>query len=699
MDFPRLSSTPSIHINDCNNSHDRGLATLPMSAQSFSSPGRPMRIPTKNIEPPPPPLPPPREIYDLDVGHDPGWHYGNGATDTSTLAPINPSSSLLGGHHQRPDPVPRIARMSLDEPIDRKKGLLPQSPKARLKSEPTSLLGESFRNTSLISSDSVSKGERDFPRDAYDQRLLSKIGKPPSTPRQSVSLGNDIRSPTTSLPFHPRGFSSLQSPIGSDGAPRTSDLRWRNVFPVSPHAKSGWKEPDYRSPSVESSVASPLDFETAACAREPGRRPAGAMTPQYEDNSSLASRSNRGSYDQGVFPDVEGDFAPDEGGQPRQLQFSDRTPPSFDLTLQSKQQGMKRRASSPPREPTSDDRLTIHSAATNGEIGQRRLTGHPFNGTTSPGSRNAPNHGSLSAASSTSGRTYSSSATLSLAGSSMTSVSSYDRLSPSCLSPSSDLDQCHDIPMIIGHHSPSASLSGHSSTVGAQSSAPTDQKTPSLPKMSLQTALNVSKPGGPKIGRFICDCCPKKPKKFDTQEELRTHELEKQYSCQFCNNRFKNKNEAERHRNSLHLRRHSWSCAALSGYQAAFHSSTSPGTQTNAGPSHDTCGYCGDEFPNFPQPDWNTRIDHLTSLHKFGECNNAKKFYRADHFRQHLKHSHAGTSGKWTNILENACMKEEPPVESRLGSIGEQGGRRTGSMSSIGAGSTTTTIDEALDES
>jgi hypothetical protein len=76
-----------------------------------------------------------------------------------------------------------------------------------------------------------------------------------------------------------------------------------------------------------------------------------------------------------------------------------------------------------------------------------------------------------------------------------------------------------------------------------------------------------------------------------------------------------------------------------------------------------------------------------------------KKFYRADHFRQHLKHSHAGTSGKWTNILENACMKEEPPVESRLGSIGEQGGRRTGSMSSIGAGSTTTTIDEALDES
>ena len=53
---------------------------------------------------------------------------------------------------------------------------------------------------------------------------------------------------------------------------------------------------------------------------------------------------------------------------------------------------------------------------------------------------------------------------------------------------------------------------------------------------------------------------------------------------------------------------------------------------------------------------------HLTNVHKFGECNQSKKFFRADHFRQHLKHSHAGTSGKWTNMLENACIKDEPPL-------------------------------------
>jgi hypothetical protein len=143
---------------------------------------------------------------------------------------------------------------------------------------------------------------------------------------------------------------------------------------------------------------------------------------------------------------------------------------------------------------------------------------------------------------------------------------------------------------------------------------------------------------------------------------LSLHESEKQYTCAYCTNRFKNKNEAERHQNSLHLRRHSWSCAALAGVEAAFHPST-----TN--PSADICGYCGDEFPNTPAC-WQTRAAHLNVVHKFGECNQAKKFFRADHFRQHLKHSHAGTSGKWTNLLENACMKDEPLPEKRADASG-----------------------------
>ena len=184
--------------------------------------------------------------------------------------------------------------------------------------------------------------------------------------------------------------------------------------------------------------------------------------------------------------------------------------------------------------------------------------------------------------------------------------------------------------------------------------------------------------------------------------------MEKQYTCQFCHNRFKNKNEAERHQNSLHLRPHSWSCAALGArYQDAFHPSTSPGSQSPSGPAVDACGYCGEEFSNFPQPDWDRRLDHLTNAHKFGECNQAKKFFRADHFRQHLKHSHAGTPGKWTNMLENACMKEEPapvPLAERLSAgTGDQTGRGTSPSGIVvgigGAGTVGPTIDEAHDES
>ncbi|KFX91398.1 hypothetical protein V490_05931 [Pseudogymnoascus sp. VKM F-3557] len=177
-------------------------------------------------------------------------------------------------------------------------------------------------------------------------------------------------------------------------------------------------------------------------------------------------------------------------------------------------------------------------------------------------------------------------------------------------------------------------------------------------------------------GYFMCECCPKKRKKFDTVEELWAHENEKQYECTYCRNRFKNENEAERHQHSLHARRLSWSCAAISGYEAAFHPSLRTPNEA------DTCGYCGEEFRRTgpvddlgikiaSERDWELRIEHLSEGHKFGECNDAKKFFRADHFRMHLKHSHSGTSGKWTNMLENACMKDEPLPEPIRGLNGK----------------------------
>jgi hypothetical protein len=135
--------------------------------------------------------------------------------------------------------------------------------------------------------------------------------------------------------------------------------------------------------------------------------------------------------------------------------------------------------------------------------------------------------------------------------------------------------------------------------------------------------------------------------------------MEKQHKCTFCEKRFKTKNEVERHQSSIHVRRHSWSCGTILGYEAAFHPWTSSTSQTSTGPTGDACGYCGEEFSNFPC-DWNARLEHLTNIHKFDGCDQTKKFFRADHFRQHLRHMHAGVSGKWTNALEKACQKEEP---------------------------------------
>ncbi|KAK2596659.1 hypothetical protein QQS21_006280 [Conoideocrella luteorostrata] len=257
--------------------------------------------------------------------------------------------------------------------------------------------------------------------------------------------------------------------------------------------------------------------------------------------------------------------------------------------------------------------------------------------------------------------------TMSIAPSSATTATSYGRRSPGINSPGevspTSCNSPYTTPASL-NHSPRNSISGRAITHGRSISGTSPRKVADMQKLS-----------GSKIQRvYMCECCPKKPKKFDTAVELSLHEAEKQYECSFCGNRFKNKNEMERHQNSLHVRRHSWSCSALSGYDRAFHDSTSrPGEA-------DTCGYCGEEFSrsgrgpgagamtggimrkHATEQDWDDRIRHLQEVHKFRECNSSKKFYRADHFRQHLKHSHAGTSGKWTNMLENACMMDEDPT-------------------------------------
>jgi len=500
---------------------------------------------------------------------------------------------------------------------------------------------------------------------AYDKQVLSKIGGP-NTPTRTSGPGflSSSAQETSSAPHTAlsklngqlkplsvpeRLYSSLESPIS----------RWTSSGAVSPAHSF-----DPGSDSIHQ------------------RRYGSISTPGTLDDSS-SSQQHRGSYDQSVFSEQE--FTMEESGL-RDLNINDRSPSGSDEYQLGSKCGLKRRASSPPSEAAREDRPTVGG----GNDLYHRRSAQMLGNRNSPVSRFHANQGSLSSASSLSQRTgsFASSYGLSVA-SSATSYSGEPRLSPGALSPSAETEFGPVSPYAASRSlnpSPRGSLSRAHHQRGPSENEPTQHRKMSGDSLAHSRQNSVSN----KIqGLFICECCPKKPKKFDSEEELRIHELEKQYTCQYCQNRFKNKNEAERHQNSLHLRRHSWSCAALAGVQAAFHPSTAhPATA-------DVCGYCGEEFSN--PANWEARSEHLNHVHKFGECNQAKKFFRADHFRQHLKHSHAGTSGKWTNMLENACMKDEPPPKERVGAVSSLSGSSTGGA--LGSASKPGVIDEVHDES
>jgi hypothetical protein len=625
-----MSSTPSIRV------YDSHRFPLPHHTRpSIPSPAVAMAIPRAR-EQVPPPLPPPRHIEDLRTGQDPGWQWGNTNSPRDTgfggnrLATVKPGSSLYGGagtHYPREpsgdyilsrNREPSISR-SLEDMSSEHSG---HSDEERNTNSRPSLASHRFTSERQLGQKALQNSSQ-----AYDKQLLSKIGGP-STPTRttapplpSSNTQDSIVDPRASIHKHNGQLKPLTVPAISPGYT------------------------GFRSPIFDPT--------------EPSRARYGSIsTPGPLDETASA---HRGSYDHSIFSDP--DFSMEENGM-RDLNINERSPAESEEYQLGPKGGLKRRASSPPSEAARDDRPTTSGQ---NDLYHRRSIQMLVNRNCNA-SRFQSNPSSLSSSGSASQRSGSiaSSFGFSTAPSSITSYGGDQRLSPNALSPLGETE--------LGPVSPyAASRSLDPSPRGSLSRPPhqrgfSETEHAQVRKMSTDSILHSRQNSiaSRLPGAYICECCPKKPKKFDSEEELRLHELEKQYICQYCPNRFKNKNEAERHQNSLHLRRHSWSCATLAGVHAAFHPSpTRPAAA-------DVCGYCGDEFPN--PADWEARAEHLNHVHKFGECNQAKKFFRADHFRQHLKHSHAGTSGKWTNMLENACMRDEPPPQERVGSIGSISG-------------------------
>ena len=403
---------------------------------------------------------------------------------------------------------------------------------------------------------------------AYDRNLLSRIGKPRSPPRSSLSEGMDS-SPTSQshllqsgkpphqlkqLSLADRSLSvSSESPFKAE--PPFS-ARWTNspqsavVSPglissaASAESFLNYRSPTYSSASAAGSGRNGSSFsgnrsDDFAWRRQLVRRcdsDGAILTSSFEDgaNASSFGHGKRASIDQSTLAsDLDDDFPIEETGGMRHLHLDDRMSTGPDATHSPDSRlGTKRKASSPVRElnnnpDSAEDKATqLHHAVggTSNDSCQRRTSGHLSTSRASPVQRYHPQHGSVSSTSSGGLRTssYASSAALSVGGSSITSFSSHDRHSPGGISPLSEYHDGRDSPYVNNNTSLDQSPRGSLSRPHQRLPSETKSAAAIARKMSANNIPQGKQNNGPQLQSniHICDCCPKKPKKFDTLEEL-----------------------------------------------------------------------------------------------------------------------------------------------------------------------------------
>jgi hypothetical protein len=274
--------------------------------------------------------------------------------------------------------------------------------------------------------------------------------------------------------------------------------RWQSAPSSAISPNSGFRSPGFESNSIDN--AFPPRWNPAA-------------TPGTPDDSTSGYRSHRNSDDQGVFLDPDlGNM--DESGL-RDLNIHDRTPSGGDGDqLGIKGVGVKRRASSPPSDgPLREDRLP----GSGNDLYHRRSMQMLAN-RNSPVTRPTQQPGSLSSNASLGPRSFASGWNLSVA-SSATSYSG-ERLSPA-LSPSADADFGPVSPYAASRNlnrSPRSSATKTQPHHSKPPGPPQDSKMPTPTDSQVHSRQNsVSKTQG----FFVCECCPKKPKKFENADELR----------------------------------------------------------------------------------------------------------------------------------------------------------------------------------
>jgi hypothetical protein len=482
----------------------------------------PVPIPGVPRDEPPPPLPPPRDNAELDRGIDSAWTWSNshtlGGPSPGRLAPIKPGSSLMGGYMHARSYARRPSNsdeMDLDDD-DRRGSYTSVRPSPQ---RDIILGGSNVGTAEWRSSTSIPTVVRRPPSppksnqyglhgenplahqsitrssQAYDQSLLSKIGKPPSSPPHQRSDSTDMTPPINKLSLQTRNARSQNRLTINEPQSSTDSTKWLAspaTTSVSPGSGAAWRDysMDHRSPSNESSGASIiLDPELFVQHRA-------RAVNNNEDAMSVDSRSHRGSYDQAMFG-TERELSPDEHSISSDRYFS--------------RHGTKRRAISPPQDAIRGDK----SPAYTNDLHQKIPGPNPTRSPLLP-QRIQPGYGSVSSASSSiRHNSYASSFAPSIAASSMTSVSSLERNSP-C-----DTGHAH------GFITSAGPVSSPATSIPPPKTGPTPQAAQDIKsnarKISLKTVTNgtASVPVS-KIGSYyICECCPKKPRKFETEQDFR----------------------------------------------------------------------------------------------------------------------------------------------------------------------------------
>lgn len=248
---------------------------------------------------------------------------------------------------------------------------------------------------------------------------------------------------------------------------------------------------------------------------------------KLDDEKSNDSHSSGGSCDRSLL-EIDPDYPVEET---RRLQLDDRSHRDQHFTI-----GQKRRASSPPREDTLPPLHTVGSAS---DLFRRRESASRA----SPIPRVHSNHGSFSSIAS-GPRSNSYTSTFSLAPSSISTLSSgQGRFSPGGISPgglssglpslggmssggfpSSGLSPAISlIPGTLSPRTPDDNIESPFTSPRDSSIHSTYHRTVSFDARHLPASrkASVDVPGfSAQQGGFICECCPKKPKKFETIEEL-----------------------------------------------------------------------------------------------------------------------------------------------------------------------------------